>query len=371
MTARTVVHFTDTAGFGGAEQMMLITLGGLDRARWRPVLVHYPTEGGRALAAAMENQGIATREIPGATGRRGARDLPIFARTLREESCSILHAHLVGPLRGTKGLLAARLAGVRATVATQHLYRAISGTRERTRQRLVSTLVDRYIAVSHGTARQLAGSVPARRISVIHNAIETDRFRKPADEPVRIPGGARKTVLAVARLHERKGIHHLVEAARSVPDAIFLIAGDGPERGRLEESAARLGVCDRVRFLGTRDDIANLLRSCDVFVLPSLSEGLPVSVIEAMAAARPVVATDIEGTDEIVVDGETGCLVPPSDPAALGRAIAGLLDDPRKAARLGAAGQERVEALFSVGVMLSRLQALYDEVLATGARGPR
>lgn len=368
MGTSTVVHFTDTAGFGGAERMMLITLAGLDRSRWRPVLAHYPTDGGRALAAAARGLEIPTREVPGSTGTRGAVDLPRFASLLREEHCSILHAHLVGPLRGTKGLLAARLAGVRGTVATQHLYHPLRSTRERMRQRLVSTLVDRYVAVSHGTGRQLARSVAGERIRVIHNAIETSRFRECGAESGPVSEHTRRIVLAVARLHGRKGIHHLLEAARQVPDAVFLIAGEGPERQRLEESAARLGISDRVRFLGTRADIAGLLRSCDVFVLPSLFEGLPVSVIEAMAAARPVVATDIEGTDEIVVDGKTGCLVPPADPGALARAITGLLHDPDRAARLGAAGRARVDALFSVGFMVDRLHALYDEVLATRTR---
>jgi glycosyltransferase involved in cell wall biosynthesis len=363
MAIRTVVHYTDTAGFGGAEQMMLTTLGHLDRERWRPVLAHYPNPGALELAEAARSLGVRTRVVPGSTGAKGALELPRFARVLREERCAVLHAHLVGTLRSTKGLMAACTARVPAVVATQHLYGAPSTGRQAAKQRMVSRLVDRYIAVSHAMARELGEHVmKPDDVVVVHNAIETAAFQQPAGEAT-AGDDARPVVLALARLHHRKGIADLLTAASMLPHAIIRVAGEGPERLSLERLAEKLGVAERVQFLGTRTDVADLLRGCTLFVLPSLAEGLPVSVIEAMAAGRPVVATDIGGTNEIVVHGETGLLVPPADPLALAGAIARLLADPQLQREMGAAGQRRVERLFSAGAMVDRIEELYEEVL--------
>jgi glycosyltransferase involved in cell wall biosynthesis len=355
---RTVVHFTDTTGFGGAERMMLSILQGTDRSLWRPVLMHYPNPGARSFAEEAARLGVETICVAGGTGARGARELGGFAEALRRVECEVFHAHLVGPLRATKGMLAARLAGVPVIVATQHLYEPLGSSIARARQRLVTLGYHRIIAVSEGTAKRLRADVAdPHRVVVIHNAIDPAPFAPPASEP------AAPVVLALARLHARKGIADLVAAAAEVPGATFRIAGDGPERPLLERRAREMGVSDRVAFLGTRTDAAELLRACTVFVLPSLNEGLPVSVIEAMAAGRPVVATRIEGTDEIVVDGVTGILVPPGDPGALASALRAVLIDPELRMRYGRAGRERVRREFSIETMMRRIEKVYDEVL--------
>jgi glycosyltransferase involved in cell wall biosynthesis len=144
---------------------------------------------------------------------------------------------------------------------------------------------------------------------------------------------------------------------------VFLLAGEGAERPRLEARARSLGVADRVHFLGHRDDVPELLAACDLFVLPSLYEGLPLSVLEAMAASRPVVATDVGGTGEAVVQGETGLLVRPGAPAELGEAIRALLGDRARAARMGLAGQARAARDFSTRRMLAEVSEVYDELL--------
>ena len=123
-----------------------------------------------------------------------------------------------------------------------------------------------------------------------------------------------------------------------------MIVGDGPERGALETRIAQLGLGDRVHLLGFRTDIPELLAGCDLFVLPSLFEGLPLSILEAMAAGKAVVATAIGGNDEAVVDGVTGLLVPPADPEALADALRTLLREPERRRRLGEAGRRRAEA---------------------------
>jgi glycosyltransferase involved in cell wall biosynthesis len=148
-----------------------------------------------------------------------------------------------------------------------------------------------------------------------------------------------------------------------VPNAIFVLVGDGSERASLEAQAARLGIGDRVIFLGYRDDVAELLASCDLLVLPSLYEGLPLSVLEAMAAGKPVVATSVGGTPEAVLDGETGFLVPSRDPTALVRAIQRLLKDACLRRKMGMAGRRRVQRNFSPTQMVAGVTQMYEKLL--------
>ena len=161
---------------------------------------------------------------------------------------------------------------------------------------------------------------------------------------------------------------YLLEAARRLPDVRFVCVGDGELRDQLGADADRLGVADRVTFVGFRRDMDALLGACDLVVLPSLYEGLPLALIEAMAAGRAVVATDIGGTRELVMDGETGILVPPRDPTALAGAVQRVVGDDALARRLGSAGRERVFRLFSAATMVGRVVGEYDRIL--GSRRP-
>jgi glycosyltransferase involved in cell wall biosynthesis len=173
----------------------------------------------------------------------------------------------------------------------------------------------------------------------------------------------RPIILTLARLDKQKGHPYLLRAAVQVPDALFLLAGDGPERAGLENLVQQLGIAGRVLFLGYRQDIADLLKICDMMVLPSLYEGLPLSILEAMAAGKPVIATNIGGTNEAVIDGQTGLLVPPADPPALAAAIRKLIENPLLAGKLAAAGKEQVQREFSVETMICRVTQVYDEIL--------
>jgi glycosyltransferase involved in cell wall biosynthesis len=170
-------------------------------------------------------------------------------------------------------------------------------------------------------------------------------------------------VFTPARLHKQKRHSDLLKAAALVPNALFVLAGDGPERGKLEELANRLGIASRVVFLGERNDVPKLLVCCDVFVLPSMYEGLPVSVLEAMAVGRPVVATAVGGTDEVVEDGVTGILVPPREPAKLAAEITRVCDDRALADSLSAAGKRRVRESFSSSSMVSGVLDVYEQLI--------
>jgi glycosyltransferase involved in cell wall biosynthesis len=364
--SRTVVHFTDTKGYGGAEKMLLTTLGAVDPERWRSVLLHYGNAAGMRVAEEARRIGIETRKLGHGDAPPGLRDL---ARAIRAESPEIFHAHLVWPLRCTRGIVAARLARVPTVIATQQLYSRPIGRKNRARQWLVSMLVDRYLAVSEAMATELREFVARPgRVSAVRNAIDVERFAQAAPGLRAELGGddGRVLVLTLARLDFQKGLEFLIDAVREVPGALFLLAGDGPDRSALESRARECGVEDRVVFLGHRDDIPELLAACDLFVLPSLFEGLPVSVLEAMAAGKPVVATNIGGTNEAVVDGVTGTLVPAANTGALATAISLLACDPARRAVMGGAGRERVTEFFTAGYMAGRIMAAYEELTGGG-----
>jgi len=252
-------------------------------------------------------------------------------------------------------------------VATEHLFVDIPYHHSRWIERLVAPGIHRYIAVSDHVAKQLRTVLPfmSHKLDVVHNGIPTVKFLRTEKKPTR----ERPVVLTVARLSHQKGIRYLLDAAAQIPHAEFWIAGDGPDRNALLSHAAQLQIADRVKFLGHVTDIAATLWQADLFVLPSLFEGLPVSVLEAMAAGVPVIATDVGGTREEIRSGETGVLVPPSDAEALAAAICLLLNDPALAQRLAESAQQSVRQEFSVETMVRQTTEIYDRVLT--ARGAK
>ena len=222
----------------------------------------------------------------------------------------------------------------------------------------MSPLTTTTICVAHGERRAglRARTCRAGRTVVIHNGIALDRPRRPsrsAAGPV--------TLLSVGRLRAPKDFRTLLHAMAALDrgTARLRIAGDGPDRAELEHEIARLGLGSVVELLGTRDDVDELLAGADVFVLSSASEGLPMSVLEAMAAGLPVVASAVGGVPELVRDGETGALVPPGDSAALASALRTIVADPALRERLGEAGRRRAEQEFSLARFEREHLALY------------
>jgi glycosyltransferase involved in cell wall biosynthesis len=358
----TVVHYVDGVQFGGTEQIVLSLLSGLDPRTWRPVLFHHREPGIRPLVERARAIGVATRELPTMQGPDAVRALPAFVRGVREERPTIFHAHLSWLLSCKFGLLGARAARVPAVVATLQQF-LVPPWRPNVywQQRVMGSVVHRYVAVARAVADQLIGSFRMRadRVEVIHNSIPVDASEDTEPWEPRQP----PTVLTVARLDAQKGLRYLLDAIASVPDARLVLVGEGPERHVLEEHARRLGVSGRVDFLGQRSDVPRLLSGCDVFVLPSIYEGFPLAVLEAMEAGKPVVATAVGGTPEAVLDGETGYLVPPRDPAALAAAIRRVLTDPVRTATMGEAARQRVRSRFSRDAMIDEYRDLYERLV--------
>ena len=368
-----VFLYTDSPFVGGAEHALLMLAGSLDRARWRPTLLVGSSGGAAELAPLAREAGLPARRVAEAPlGLAGAIRVPELARMLRRERPVVFHAHLSWPLAAKFPLAAAVLARVPVIVATVQLVPEFEPGRSSLMQlRALAAGVDRCIAVSHDVARHLVERFrwPAHKVAVVHNAVRLERFGAQANGALRAElraAAGEPLVLTCARLDAQKGHRVLLDAAAQLPGVRFALAGDGPERAALELHAERVGVRDRVAFLGRRDDVPELLAACDVFALPSLYEGSSLAVLEAMAAGRAVVSSRIGGTDELIGDGHSGLLVPPGDPAALAQALRRVIADDALRARLGARARERARREFDAEAATRAVTRIYEEVLARG-----
>jgi len=242
--------------------------------------------------------------------------------------------------------------------------------------RVVSRFVDRVIAVSEAARSFLISGkgYAAEKVVVVPNGRDLSTFRPgAARDAVRKELGLDRAVPlvgVVGRLEPQKGHAYLLEAWPSVlaefPDARLLIVGDGSLRSRLQTRAHELAVADRIIFAGFRADVPRVLDALDILALPSLYEGMPLTAIEASAMARPVVATAVDGTPEVIREARTGRLVPPADPGALSRAIRGILRDPLGAERMGRAGRDFVLDRFALDRQVASTARVYRE--AAGVR---
>lgn len=285
--------------------------------------------------------------------RYDALALPRLVSALRELRAGVVVAHGYGAY--SYAAVAARLAGARAVVRVEHspelysrFHRLVSSISMRLCDSTV--LVSRYLVDylrQHGTE--------PRRPEVIYNGVELERFASTSPPP------GRGELLMVARLDVAKDHATLLDAlallARRGVTPTLRLAGDGPFRGDLERQAARLGLSDRVIFLGHQTDLPALLGACDVAILSTRYEGFGLAVVEAMAAARPVVATRVAAIPELFEHGKEGLLVEPRSASSLADALAELLADPARARRLGEAGQKRARAQFSLEGFVAGFEA--------------
>jgi glycosyltransferase involved in cell wall biosynthesis len=316
------------------------------------------------------------REI---SGPRDASALVALIMLIRRERPLIVHTHTAKA--GTLGRLAAWLAGVPVVVHTYHghVFRGYFSP-AKTRlfvavERWLARRTDRLLSVSPQVRRELLelGIGTPERSAVVPLGLDLDPFVAAGAAPA---GGVRRAlgiepaapvVAIVARLVPIKAHEVFFEAAARVssrrPDARFLVVGDGERRAELEALVARLALGPAVRFLGWRGDLPAIYRDVDVVALTSRNEGSPVSLIEAMAAGRPVVATRAGGVPDLVEDGVSGYLVAPDRPDAVAEALLALLADPGRRDALGAAGRSRVYPAFAADRLVRDIDALYAALL--------
>jgi glycosyltransferase involved in cell wall biosynthesis len=354
-----IVQFITPSQIGGAE-VHVLSLAARLRRRGHEVTVVCPR--GRALERELRARGLPLW-APRTTGKFDPATLLRLAGRLRRWRADVLHTHL--STASLLGSLAARLVGVPA-IATVH------GLNTRTCFRFAG----RLIAVSQAVKQHLvAQGVPADRIRVIYNGIDLPLGPKAARRDL-AAGMMRLSqavvVGTVGRLGPEKGHRYLLEAVaelarrRELPPIQVLIVGEGRELVALRALAARLGIAERVTFAGFQRDVWPYLAAMDVFVLPSLKEGLSLSALEAMALGKPVVASRVGGTPEVVEDGVTGMLGPPRDGSALAEALASLLGRRQAMAEMGKAGRQRVAERFDAERMANQIEHLYREA-AEGA----
>jgi glycosyltransferase involved in cell wall biosynthesis len=283
-------------------------------------------------------------------------------KNLREVRPEVIHAHAVLP--GVIFSLAARSRSGRRPpiVVTPHrswdsLYQS---TTSRSFYRLLRFAADEVIAISTGFYHELTQhGIPPARCHLIRNGLDVNAYDVPANDP------APPVVGTIGRLIEQKGLDIFIEAAALIAeqrsDVEFRIAGEGPLREMLEQQIAALGLTDRIHLLGQRSDVPDLLRQFSVFVSASRWEGLPYALLEALAARRPVIATQVLGSEELIQAGFTGWLVPPADPFALSEAIGQLLNDRGLAHRLAEAGRDVVEREYNQFNMAAQIMQLYRQ----------
>lgn len=288
-------------------------------------------------------------------------------RLFRAQRYDIVHTHNTYP--HLYASIAARLAGVPVVVNTRHGQRAGHGWKSRTQFRWASHLVDRIITVSDDAANLCIESdrIVPQKVQRIWNGIDLSdfAFSGPIQQPIAI---------CVARLSAEKDFSTLLKAVPQVvtqiPDFRLKIVGDGPERSRIESLIAELGIGPNVELLGERTDVPQLLRAAGFFVSSSLTEGISLTLLEAMAVGLPVVATSVGGNPEIVLPNKTGYLVPPQDSASLAAAMITMCRQQSNWITMAQAGRQRVAQNFDVRRMAHDYEQLYRD-LSRSKRRPR
>lgn len=369
-----ILHLISTSGLFGAERVLLelasqsqllgvdVTVAVLKNSR------NPNTE----LAEAACRAGLPTLVIP-----CGGRFDPGVVRTLADEigktGAQAIHSH--NYKSNYYARQAALLTGIR-WIVTNHgrraglkllFYALFDALRLRK--------ADRVVAVSNKIAEQLA-SLGIKRdvLSVIDNGVDLRRFSQLStrSEAGKVLGVADDSYVigSVGALTEEKGHRYLLQALKSVaisiPNVVYVLVGDGPERSRLQAMAQEQGVAEAVVFAGKRDDVPTILTRFDLFVLPSLSEGLPMALLEAQAARVPAIATNVGAISTVVQDGITGRIVEPGDADALADAIVSCHADSKKANDMALRGYERVKEHYSAETMAQQYLELYVEMIRTG-----
>ncbi len=364
-----VLILSTSMGMGGADQQILSVTEALRARGWDARIVSMTALGPMGLQA--RRLGIPTDSLEMPRGVPDPRGVMRLAALIRSWKPDILHSQLA------HANLLARL--LRPLVPVPVLISTIHSTYDGGRFRLLSyrltdRLADYTTIISEASAQRYlaAGAVPRDRLRVIPNGVDTGRFR-PLPE---VRAGLRRELglgetfdwLAVGRFEPAKDYPTMLAAFARVlarrPDSVLLLVGRGSLQQETEELARSLGLGDQVRFLGVRGDIPELMSAADGYILSSAWEGMPIVLLEAGAAGIPIVATAVGGTGEVVLDGETGFLAPPRDPAALGDAMLRLASlSPEERRRLGLRGRGHIEAHYALPRIVDLWEQMYRELL--------
>lgn len=358
-----VLHVIDHLGLGGAQSALLDLVGGMDRSQFQIEVA--ALHGWGLFAGQLEAKGAKVHSL--APGKWPPVYIPNLVRLIRSGRHDVLHFHLQGSNWLAKPLSAFVTSAKR--VSHDHSSADLRFRKWWSLAPDASTHLfsNRIVAVSGGVADFLRQRefVPANKITVVPNGVDTDAFR-PATQEERekardtlgiSPG--RYVAGALGRLAPEKNFQLLAALARTMPDVLFVVGGTGPERDAL---AAASGGAENVRLLGEVTDRTSFYAGLDVFLLPSLHEALPMTVLEAMASGVPVVASDLEGVSSAL--GGTGLVVPPGDVHAFERALRSLIADSAAASHLSSAARERVVGHYNARMVATKVADIYRQLIS-------
>lgn len=369
MTPRTILHAIETAGPGGAETVVLELASHLDPSRFRSIVILPP---GNWLPQALQGRRIPTTLIKSKSWH-DSRLLRTMTELIRKERVDLIHSHL--PDQNFYSCIAGLLTRQKTIVTYHGALPPLrnGGMRRAFKEWIVRRTASKIVAVSeYLKGSLLKAGVPREKLVRIYNGIDSSRYSVSPGGVLRrelgcLPGS--QIIGTVANMRKSKGLEYFVRAARivseSFPQTHFVVAGE--TEIEMEKKLAcligELSLGDRFTFLGFREDIPQILAELDVFALASVSEGLSIATIEAMASGKPVVVTRSGGPEEIIEDRKTGLLVPPADPHALASGICDLLRSPQIATRLGRNARAEAESRFSLDRMIREYESLYESCL--------
>ena len=351
-----LLAYTDTTVLGGADLALAHVLERLDSGIEVAVAGVSPAIVERVAAG---RPGAILKVIDQPRSGHDVRALAAHLSTVRSFAPNIVQVSLASPWSCQYAIAASGLARARV-IAVYQLPRPAVNRRQRILKQLTSRAVTRHVGVGERTSREVEEllGLPMGTVRTIHNGVPDEPLEAP-ERP--FPG---PVIGAVGRLEPQKGFDVFLRAVSEVPQASAVIVGDGEQRSELHALADRLGINERVQWIGWRDDRRSYLPWFDVFVLPSRFEGFPLALLEALLAQKAVVATDVGSVAEAVLHDRTGLLVTPDDPRALAGSIARLLEDGELRTRLGRAGRDLVRERFTATHMSRSFERLYEEILS-------
>ena len=352
---------------GGAERVLINIVRHLDKTIFNPTVLCLH-EQGTYFDSLKDSCELFFMRLP---YKMRVKEFIRLSKEIKRHNPLVVHTFLGNPNRW--GVLAAKLAGVPVIVTSlQNCYYY-----ETLLQKLFDLFCLRFVACFVACSEAVRTFhinrkwYPESKTQVIHNSTDISKFNVPTDKIAvrrRLQFPESSVIIGtVASLTEQKGHKYLIEAAKKITakekNILFVFVGNGGLRKNLEEMVCSNNLETSIKFLGLRKDIPEIMSSLDIFTLPSLWEGFGIVITEAMASGLPVIASNVDGIPEIVVDGETGILVPPKSPQELAEAVLILAKDPKRRREMGEAGRERVESHFSMKAMGTKFEQLYQGLL--------